>query len=789
MSKRYSKPRRELLTTQEIQAVLDRAIFNPNKTKKPLTEKEIRKEELAALKAHNSALVKHWRPLEDINSKLRKSRVSQILNKKRNEDKALVDEVYRNDEITYDGRAVSSFNKDGVFTEAASVEQDTIKQIINALPATFRKEAKKVHGDVWRNKVEAGLKSIIFYVDNSLVNIQLATLDEDGIRAAASAAISIARAADGYSYSEPPGRPQHDFRWQCKQMRIKQRETLALIEIATGLVGGNKMQSKFAGSCSKERREGERARTQEWMNSSCLSLPILKTINGKTVTEYISIPLNEGGNTKYKSLSEFYGFILAIKALADEESRKWALVTLTGAAHMHPNSPHFDGHTTPREVNRFLSKTKKSVNDTLLNWGCKMTGAGTREAHKSATPHAHFAIAYDCKQKAVNQIRSLHKFCGKRVVIFGKEKDLWHKDWRDDLEFLDGKSPEQMIDEFEDAIFQNAWERHSYSLERDDKTGRLTMDTKNDVISGVGVDIRKGKTGEDASNFASYIMVYVMKSFGVDIDKLPADKEAKEKAIRDQVEAGGDIAFDAWRSAHQIRTREIFGLPARTPFKLLRKVRTAIDDAGLEKARQIAINNNHTAYIKLQGGLNGGRNQATLQTARKVKNSNYALRPDMKRSVITGVTRIEQFEYQKYITSSITRIVLVPFCAAYIKTRIDGITIKTNKVDKKNEFGTTAKAVNAKLKSSDLLEKQKLPIFDRKSHAVIPNYPRRADFNSEHQNGSEIDNDFGESHHDNDRKVSILITKTASKEEIAEKARALKCSALSKTSLPNRYAF
>lgn len=632
---------------------------------------------------------------------------------------------------------------EAICTDEANAKKCNIKEIVAALPSLLKSDAKRALGKDWAEQLEHKIGKCKALTAEDM---QFAILDEDGVRAAAFSAITIARANDGYSYSEAAGRPQHDFRWQCKQMRIKQRETLALIEIICGIVGGGNNQSKFVGNCSKERRHAENERTQQWNRNSCLVLPIWKEVNGvNIIVDRVSIPLEDAGNTKYKSISEFYGFSVAIKDLAAEAKRSWALVTLTPPAHMHQNSRKYDRHTTPHQANNFLSETKKAVSDTLKNWGCKITGIGTREAHKSATPHAHFAIAYDCKPKAIQQIENLHKFCGRRPLDglysekqqeyiskkqYKKHNNLIIENWEEDFEFLAMQSPERLILKFEEAIFQNAWERHSYNLERDDHTGRLIMDIKNGVVSGVGVDIRKGENGDDAANFASYVMVYVMKSFGVDASKLPTDADARKKAIRDQVNAGGDLAFDAWRSAHRIRAREIFGLPARTPFKLLRKVRTTIKDAILENARMIARDEKrHTDYIKLMGGLNGKRNQRALETVRIKKDSNYALRPDLSRSVIMGVAAVKHIKkniISKY-NGKVIGTVLEAKRKGYQQTKINGITITTKDSSKSNEFKVTAKAINLKLESSVLLNKQELPKFVKKSHALISNYPSKAE--------------------------------------------------------------
>ena len=703
MAKKYSKIEIEPLINH---SMLERARYygdietTASSDKKAYSKISEQTEKSVIEKEENEKLKKLLLQKEAAIFSIKKAKMSKCIKEKVEKNNWGVDEKFRNDRITIYGTCISSKEENYVVIEDEPVEKNPLKQIINALPATLRRQAKDVHGDIWRSELEKGLASIKTFnisaltkilsftelkklkkqglLFKALTNLQFATLNENDIREAARLANRIARELDDFSFSDAAGRPSHNWSWQCKRMRRIQRETLAQIEIAVKLVGKEKNQSKYAGESSKERRQEERARTQEWINNSSLVLPVWHTINGvETIASYVNLPLSEAGNSRYKSLSEFYGFVVAIQNLAKEEARQWSLITLSAPAQFHPSSKFFEGHT-PREANQELSAIKKAVSDTLKDWGCKMSGVGTREPHKSGTPHAHFAVAYDCKKKAIDQIVKLHKFCGKRIIKSGVEKELVHKNWHEDLDFLNGKSPESLIRDVEDTVFNNAWERHAYDLERDRDTERLVMDIKNGKIHGVGVDIQKGKSGKDAASFANYILVYTLKSFGVNLDHLPTDDlEGRKKAIREQIESGGDIAFDAWRSAHRIRTREIFGLPPRTPFKLLKKLGKPIDNFQLEAARISASNNDHSEYVRSQGGLNAKKKEAKFVTVRTEKDSNYLLQPEMKRSVIEGVAAVEHLMFDNSSSESSAFIEDETFQVGYVKTRIEGIRIST----------------------------------------------------------------------------------------------------------------
>jgi hypothetical protein len=189
----------------------------------------------------------------------------------------------------------------------------------------------------------------------------------------------------------------------------------------------------------------------------------------------------------------------------------------------------------------------------------------------------------------------------------------------------------------------------------------------------------------------------------VDTDKLPSkdDPIAHEKAKREMIEAGGDLAIDTWRSSHRIRTREIFGLPSRTPFKMLRKLIKPIAYKGLEKARKIAYDSDHVGYIELQGGLNGTRNEAKLRTVRVERESNYTLRPDLKRSVIIGLRLMQQ----TYKTVDVCNMPIWKTTGMreveFIKTKIEGVTIKT--IIQVKDVNADLKAkIKAKRKPSEL---------------------------------------------------------------------------------------
>jgi hypothetical protein len=600
------------------------------------------------------------------------------------------------------------------------------------LPEALLKQTYKKHRDNSDKKIESAYAQLTSLGFNEL-DIDLARLNDDGLLVLAGVQATTARAKDGYTWNEASGRPEHDRRFNMKRLRAKRAEMIANLEIILKLIGKGKGRSLYAGDASKELRAEANARIEEHLKNAKVIIPIRDT-NGAITGEKI-IPLSVCGNTRYKSLSEFIGFVAALSTRAQEEGRKVTMITTTAPAHMHPSSPFYDGTTTPRQANRYLSKNNKAARDTLRKWCVAEAGVGTKEPHGSAVPHAHLAMFHDANKIAEVRYNRLIEFL-RAPLVFSKKGNLINQepDATDLISFEDAEkqllserpleqnrvSPamtrEEFIEGMANDLIECAFERHFHDLARDDYTGRLKHD--------VGINFKHGV--EEASNGASavsYVLTYILKSFFINVDKLPkredfaSDAEhikANKEAIKQQVESGGDIATRTWGAAHGIRTREMWGVPSRSPFKAIGKQHKEIDDEKMEDMRQTILSNKHYDYLMSQGGLNASRKSAEFKMQSEILNSNYALRPDMLRRRVLGVARYEADPLSE--TCEMTQ-------AYFHKTRIEGCFITTGK-------GTT----DAKLKHS--LAKAKVQLANEKDRdeskitsngALVPNYPRDPD--------------------------------------------------------------
>lgn len=562
-----------------------------------------------------------------------------------------------------------------------------------ALPiALIQQTRKKHHG--WSDKKLADAQAQLTKLGFTEIDIELARLNDEGVLALASAQAASARAADGYSYYEPHGRPEHDRKFNMKRLRAKRAEVIANLEIALKLIGIDKGRSLYSGDESKRLRDEANKRTADYMANAKVVIPIRNEV-GAIIGEKI-IPLSECGNTRYKSLSEFIGFVSTLSVLALEDGRKVVMVTTTCPAHMHPSSKlHYDGHTTPRQANRYLSKNNKAARDTLRKWLIKEVGVGTKEPHGSAVPHAHLAIFHDAHEIAEIRYNRLIEFMRRRDILSKKRKleeaDLISQEDAEN-QLLGSMSRKEFIEGMARDLIECAFERHFLDTTpdgRDDGTGRL--------VYGVGVNFKHDAEKEsNGATIVSYVLTYILKSFFISVDKLPkredfnSDEEhdkANKEAIKQQVEAGGDLAIRAWSSAHGIRTREMWGMPSRSPFKAIGKQHNKIKDGNMEDMRQMILNNQHYDYVVRQGGLNAPRKIAEFRMQSQLLDSAYAMRPDMLRRRVLGVAR-----YEVDVLSENEE--MIP---AYIhKTRIDGCYI-------------TSKQCNS-----------------AKVRALRPNYPRAA---------------------------------------------------------------
>jgi hypothetical protein len=511
------------------------------------------------------------------------------------------------------------------------------------------------------------------------------------------------------------------------RLREKRAEVLINLESVINVLGKAPEQTPYAGEESRRLRSASRERLAEWMERAYILIPE-RDANGNLIGEK-RIPLIEAGSTRYKSYAEFIGFVSALQELALEEGRVWCMVTTNAPANMHPSSRFYDG-TTPREANLWLSKKNKAALYLLRKWLVQCAGVRMKEPHQSSVPHAHTAIAHTARAIAeirYNQLLDTLKEMGMT------EADLLGE-WEAYAGEVDGviqheRKPsmtrEAYIDGMMRDLIEAAFERQFIDLKRDDETGRL--------IYGVGVDCKFDDDHASGASFISYVMPYILKSFSIDHDHLPKQenyasdaehKAAMKEAVRQQVEHGGEIGISAWAAAHGIRTREIFGMPSRSPWRALGKQHDVLADQDMEDMRQLILKNKHAEYVRKQGGLNPGRDAAKLRMARQTLASNYPLRPDMLRRRVWGVTR-----YALDVDGTIQP-------AAFHRTHLSGCKIVAQRDETREALRGLKQVKEKSAAKAAWLEAKKARKAKRPggvpqepalngAGALAPNYPRR----------------------------------------------------------------
>lgn len=563
---------------------------------------------------------------------------------------------------------------------------------IDSLPSELLNQTRRIHGQAKAVRLLEEAYSKLILRGFTCEDVHLAILNDAGLLAFAAALSSTARAADGYARNEPPGRPEHDRRWQMIRLRAKRADVIINLESALEIMGPQKWKAKYSGEASRLIKKGSNERTAEYLDRGKIIIPTFDKTGRKTGEKVIS--LREGGSTRHKSFSSFVGFLYALQNLAT--GRQWTMVTINPPAHRHPSSPCYDGVSTQRDANRELSRMKKKALDTLRKWHVEAAGASMKEPHQSSIPHCHLAMAHTAREIAELRLDAIldteyelpngDKY---KLTIddLGTESRIWvappkdkrpanwtvedPRNWR----VIKKSSRDQTIEEMAQTIIEDAFERHCLDLARDDGTGRL--------VKGVGVDFKHfDKNG--AAQAISYVMTYLLKSFAIDIDKLPkrdkyctdeAFDKAKKEYIQEQVENGGDLSVAAWASATGTRTRELFGMPSRSPWTALGKQHEPCKDAELERIRLMILdkkNPGHTEYTKLMGGLNASRNDAILRMRREKLPSNYPLRPDMIRTRVVGVWRMGLSMWDRLADRDMATREHPLRPTAFQRTRIDG---------------------------------------------------------------------------------------------------------------------
>lgn len=494
-----------------------------------------------------------------------------------------------------------------------------------------------------------------------------------------------------------PTLPDFDINHIRRRLRAKRLELIALYEYAL-----NDPNSPISGKITQKIRSENIEKTNFWLKNHRL---IIEENNEKKVFD-----LTDMEQKKYKTLSEFYGFAKGIEKLADEEGRDWAQITMTPLPKMQRRCKKWDNKTTIHEANNYLSIHSKKSRDYLAKIGIIMAGITTREAMDSHIPHAHTVSSFSywgaaelefnqiiknslifnmqidevtisristtmrtrttnqylkdnynqsmTKKDLVNIKSSLafkmtiEMLCALKININDRIKNISTNDiLQEEVDFLlnylnkKKKSNNYLIKNFTEDMYlsvkkefiqeigrnliRRVYENYFLDLKRDNRTGRLIKD--------VGVKIQ----------FDKKALSYAMKTFRF---KAMEDKAKKE-----------NIAHDAWSSAHRLRTRQMFGIASRAPWREMHKQRNKVSDLKTEAIRQYALNNNHAKYLKVMGGLNVDRKLSEFKAVYNKLPSKYRKSPNLNRSILTGVMRQVSDKIYNADTGRIDHIVIPVF--------------------------------------------------------------------------------------------------------------------------------
>lgn len=229
--------------------------------------------------------------------------------------------------------------------------------------------------------------------------------------------------------------------------------------------------------------------------------------------------------------------------------------TLTAPPHMHGNpikgENSWDGETTPRQAHNWIHGRHRAAFQILRDEGIYPAGIRTVEGHKDETPHWHCVAWVEPKD------------ADRFIEVFRGVAPTW--------KLKVGCDIRNMLDEPEDPKKKKA-------------------------------------------KAVSYLFKYILKSIG----GLGDDDSIKNELLNTtKIKERDDLLLgikqqDCWRSKHQIRGFQFFGLPSQKMWRTLRAIPTAPKDERLQEAWLAARSGLGLRFIEAAGGLNVKRKERPI---------------------------------------------------------------------------------------------------------------------------------------------------------------------------------
>lgn len=349
-------------------------------------------------------------------------------------------------------------------------------------------------------------------------------------------------------------------------------------QLAAGEVGKS-ADRRYASSSAASWDAHKQAATASFLENSVL-------FNHDT---YKSTSLADLIKSAAEKSARYYAFLKGLEALADDAGLRWAMLTITLPPEYHANPGQSDrGVTwngiTADQSHREIGRGWQRVRAALAKHGIVLSGVRTEEPQQDATPHWHCAFFYrDEAQLFQIQRAVLRQFpAGLRVRV-------------------GVPTPAGLV-----------FTAHQFRSLSDLEASRSHGNVREGAQCQLDLGTPKSEAGNQARNFASYVLKYVSKSVGID-SATTSDSDDSDASL---IESGPASAVRQHRETYGIRAIEFFGIPkgAATCWDLLRQVKLDAgesddyvappsDIAYLASICQQPKGTGMSNYLRLLGGL------------------------------------------------------------------------------------------------------------------------------------------------------------------------------------------
>lgn len=272
-------------------------------------------------------------------------------------------------------------------------------------------------------------------------------------------------------------------------------------------------------------------------------------VNGSVVhnhTTNTSLELSKVVTSDAAKAAKYYTFLKGLEVLAGDAGLRWAMLTITLPSEFHANPANGSKHkwngVTADIAHREIARGWQRVRSSLLKHGITLSGVRTEEPQKDGTPHWHCAFFY-------KDAESLRQIC--RAVLRQFPAGLRIR------EALPSRSKKLR---FRAVQYKSLVDYDAGTFHKNTRLGAQCQ-----------IDVGTPKTAKDGSDgirsFASYVLKYVAKSFGI-------DKGTDQDDDASIIETGPAMAVKAHRQTYGIRAIEFYGIAkgAASAWDLLRQV-------------------------------------------------------------------------------------------------------------------------------------------------------------------------------------------------------------------------